>query len=191
MKKFKEFPVSFWIGVLLIFLGFFGMTPSQRFFSLYVQEFLHLESYSGLWALSAAAEVPFMFLSGWFIRKYGTEKILVVSLLAIIMRNLVYAIFPTFGGAVAGQLFHSVCFGLFHPAAVIFVTERAPKRLVAVGMTLYTSVSVGLASVIGNVMGGVIIDTLGYRMLFVIFSVFPLIGIALFFLLRDLLYRRN
>lgn len=184
LTKIRAFPPSFWIGIALIFLAFFGMTPSQRFFSLYVQQYLHLQSYSGLWALSAAAEVPFMFLSGWFIRKYGTEKIIVVSLLAIMLRNLVYAAFPTFGGAVAGQLFHAICFGLFHPAAVVFVVERAPKHLVAIGMTLYTSVSVGIASVLGNVAGGIIIDTLGYRMLFVVFSVFPLIGIALFFALR-------
>jgi PPP family 3-phenylpropionic acid transporter len=137
------------------------------------------------------AEVPFMFLSGWFIRRFGTERILFVSLLAVILRNLVYAIFPTFGGAVAGQLFHSVCFGLFHPAAVVFVTQRAPKRLMAVGLTLYSSVAVGIASVLGNILGGIVIDSLGYRPLFVVFSVFPLIGIFLFIALRNRLYARH
>jgi PPP family 3-phenylpropionic acid transporter len=187
----REFPEAFWLGIGLVFLGFLGMTPSQRFFSLYVQEYLHLESYAGLWALSAMAEVPFMFLSGWFIRRFGTERILFVSLLAVILRNLVYAIFPTFGGAVAGQLFHSVCFGLFHPAAVVFVTQRAPKRLMAVGLTLYSSVAVGIASVLGNILGGIVIDSLGYRPLFVVFSVFPLIGIFLFIALRNRLYARH
>lgn len=187
----REFPGAFWLGIGLIFLGFLGMTPSQRFFSLYVQEYLHLESYAGLWALSALAEVPFMFLSGWFIRRIGTERILFASLLTIICRNLVYAIFPTFGGAVAGQLFHSVCFGLFHPAAVVFVTERAPKRLMAVGLTLYSSVAVGIASVLGNILGGIVIDTLGYRPLFVVFSAFPLIGVFAFIALRNRLYVRR
>ncbi len=174
LSVLKEFPESFWIGIFLIFLGYLGLTPSQRFFSLYVQEYLHLESYAGLWALAAAAEVPLMFVSGKFIRRYGTEKILLLSLAAIMVRSLVYAVFPGFAGAVAGQLFHSICFGLFHPAAVVFVCERAPKRLVAVGLTLYSSVSVGIASVLGNVSGGYIIDSFGFRFLFVFFSVFPL-----------------
>jgi PPP family 3-phenylpropionic acid transporter len=187
----RDFPFSFWLGVSLIFFGFLGLTPSQRFFSLYVQEYLHLNSYAGLWALSAAAEVPFMFLSGRFIRKFGTEKILLFSFIAIVLRNSVYAVFPTFGGAVAGQLFHSVCFGLFHPAAVVFITERVPKNRVAMGLTLYSSVAVGIASVIGNVTGGIIIDSLGYRMLFVLFSVFPLISITLFYVFRDRLYNRT
>lgn len=30
----KDFPLSFWAGVVLIFFGFLGLTPSQRFFSL-------------------------------------------------------------------------------------------------------------------------------------------------------------
>ncbi len=171
------FPRSYWAGIALVFLGFFGMTPSQRFFSLYVRDYLGLESYAGLWALSAAAEVPFMFLSGWFIRKYGTKGILVFSLATIGARNLVYAAIPTFGGAVIGQLFHSVCFGLFHPAAVVFIGERVPKRLLALALTMYTSVSVGLASVLGNVAGGFIIDRFGYRALFLAFAAFPLAGV--------------
>ncbi len=184
VTKLAEFPASFWGGIGLIFLGFLGLTPSQRFFSLYVQEYLKLDSYAGLWALSAAAEVPFMFLSGFFIRKMGSRKILVLSLAAIVCRNLTYAVFPNFAGAVAGQLFHSVCFGLFHPAAVVFACERSPKRLTAVALTLYSSVSVGLASVFGNILGGIVIDTLGYRMLFVIFCAFPAIGLAAFALFR-------
>lgn len=187
----KEFPKSFWIGITLIFLGFLGMTPSQRFFSLYVQDYLHLESYAGLWALAAVAEVPFMFFSGKFIRRFGTEKLIAVSLIAITLRNLVYAVFPSFGGAIAGQLFHSICFGLFHPAAIVFIVQRAPKKYMAVGMTLYTCVSVGLASVVGNVMGGMLIDGIGYRSMFVFFSIFSLIGLVLFRFLRHQLYVRD
>ncbi|OQB03380.1 MAG: putative 3-phenylpropionic acid transporter [Spirochaetes bacterium ADurb.Bin215] len=132
-----------------------------------------------------------MFLSGFFIRKYGTEKLLVVSLAAITIRNLVYAVFPTFGGAVAGQLFHSICFGLFHPAAVVFISERVPRRYLAVGLTLYTSFSMGLASVIGNVIGGFVIEGFGYRTLFVFFSFFPLIGIVAFMRFRNVVFRKT
>ncbi|HNQ98331.1 MAG TPA: MFS transporter, partial [Treponemataceae bacterium] len=79
---------------------------------------------------------------------------------------------------------HSVCFGLFHPAAVVFISERVPKRLLAVGLTIYTSVAVSMSSVIGNVAGGFIIDRWGYRVLFVFFSVFPLLGVLFFMLMR-------
>lgn len=185
----SEFPRSFWIGILLIFLGFLGLTPSLRFFSLYIHEYLHLESYAGLWALAAACEVPFMFFSGKFIRRFGSEKLIMLALTAIAVRNLIYAIFPGFWGAVVGQLFHSICFGLFHPAAVNFVCKRSPKRLMVVGLTLYSSVSVGLAAVFGNILGGIIIDSFGYRVLFTFFSIFPLAGMLIFYCLRERIYR--
>lgn len=188
-KAMRSFGVSYWIGIALIFLGFLGMVPSQRFLSLYVREYLHLESYAGLWALSAAAEVPFMFLSGWFVKKFGTAKILLFSVVAITVRNLTYAMIPTFGGAVAGQLLHSVCFGLFHPAAILFVAERAPKRYMVVAMTIYTSVAVGISSALGNVLGGFVIQGFGYRTLFFLFSLFPALAVLAFPFLRKRLYR--
>lgn len=186
----RAFPRSFWVGIAVIFLGFFGMTPSQRFFSLYVRDYLGLEVYALLWAVSAAAEVPFMFMSGMFIKRFGTKSILLCSLAAIGLRNVVYAAFPSLAGAVAGQLFHSVCFGLFHPAAVVFIGERVPKKMLAVALTLYTSVSVGIASVLGNVAGGWIIDTFGYRPLFLIFAAFPLAAVIVFPFLSKRAVRR-
>ncbi len=188
-KALSLFGKSYWIGIALIFLGFFGMVPSQRFLSLYVRQSLHLESYAGLWALSAAAEVPFMFLSGRFVKRFGTVRLLFVSLAAIAVRNLIYALVPTFGGAVAGQLLHSICFGLFHPAAILFVAERAPKRYMAVAMTIYSSVAVGISSALGNMIGGFVIQNMGYRTLFFSFAIFPTIGIIAFFAFRRRLLR--
>lgn len=191
LRVLKQFPFAFWIGIALIFLGFLGMTPFARFFSLYVQEFLHIQSYAGLWALAAAAEVPFMFFSGFFIKRYGAEKIIVLSLFAICIRNIIYVVFPTFGGAIAGQLLHSICFGLFHPAAVVFVCHHAPKKLIAVALTLYSSVAVGVGSVIGNVIGGMIIDSFGYQFLFIFFAIFPFLGILLYLFFKKRLLEQH
>jgi predicted MFS family arabinose efflux permease len=51
-------------------------------------------------------------------------------------------------------------------------------------------VSVGVASVLGNVMGGFVIDTFGYIPLFTFFSVFPVVGLLAFFALRGRFIRR-
>ncbi len=167
----KSFPVVFWGGIALVFLGFLGMTPSQRFFSLYVREFLGLESWAGLWALAAGAEMPLMLVSGLLIRRFGIKPLLAVSLAAVTLRNLVYAFIPTFGGAVLGQLLHSLCFGLFHPVAIALVIRHAPRHRLALGLTIYTAAAVGLASILGNVAGGFLIEFAGWKALFVLFSI--------------------
>ncbi|AGT44213.1 MFS transporter [Treponema pedis] len=177
----ESFSKTFWFGLFLISFGFFGLVPSQKFFSLYAKEYLHLKSYAGLWALSAMAEIPVMFLSGKIIGKFGVEKLIPAALFSIGIRNLTYAVFPSLGGAVAAQLMHCLNYGLFHPTAVIFCASHAPKKAASLGMTMYSVVAAGLSYIIGSIAGGYIIQFAGYRALFIIFSFFPFIGMILYF----------
>ncbi len=181
---FSGFPGVFWFGMALVFLGFLGLVPSQRFFSLYVQEYLHIDAVAVLWALSAFSEIPFMFFSDRFLKRYGSMRLILFCLGAVAVRNLVYVAVPNLAGAVLGQLFNSVTYGLFHPAAVLFVARQAPPKYMVVGMSLYSVVAVGLAYVVGSAAGGFIADAAGYPALFVSFSFFPLTGFALYGILR-------
>lgn len=179
----ESFPHSFWFGLCIIAFGFLGLTPSQKFFSLYAKEYLHLNSYAGLWAISAMAEIPVMFLSGKLIGKFGAERLIPIALLSISIRNIIYAAFPSIGGAVAAQLMHSLNFGLFHPVAIVFCASRVPKKAASLGMTLYSVAASGISYIIGSILGGYIIQLSGYIGMFMIFSIFPVIGAALYFML--------
>ena len=50
----QEFPPVYWAGLLLIFSGFLGMTPANRFFSMYVYEYLGMEASGFLWEIGRA-----------------------------------------------------------------------------------------------------------------------------------------
>lgn len=173
------FPKQFWNCLLLIFLAFLGLVPCQRFFSLYVEEYVQVDASAGLWALSAMVEVPVMIISGKLIRRFGKEKLLLVCLLSIAVRNFSYIIFPGLSGAIAGQLLHSISFGLFHPLSVLLCVSHSCGRT-ATAMTFFTAVN-GIANVFGSVIGGYIIEYAGYPALFLFFNIFPLAGAALYF----------
>jgi PPP family 3-phenylpropionic acid transporter len=97
---------------------------------------------------------------------------------------------PTLSGAIIGQLFHSVVYGLFHPAAIMFVNNNiAPERR-SVGMALYTSVGVGLPTVIGSALGGYVVDLVGYRGLFGSYTIFALISLVMIFFFRSTIMTR-
>lgn len=171
--------VDFYLMLFIMFIEFFAMVPSNQFLSLYVKESLHINASGVLWALGACAEVPLMFFSGRLIRRFGSEKILLFSTLVVTVRNLLYTLVPTIGGAVLGQLTHSITYGLFFPAGIMFCSKMSklkPKATV-IAMTLFSSVG-GLAAVIGAAAGGVIIDNLGYRPLFLVFAAFPVIAVT-------------
>lgn len=174
------FPQVFWEYLSLIFLAFLGLVPCQRFFSLYVEEYIKVEASAGLWALSAMAEIPMLIISGKLIQRFGKGQLFVVCLLSIIVRNCCYIFIPGIAGAVAGQLLHSISFGLFHPLSVLLCVLQSRGNTVT-AMTLFTAAS-GIAYVIGSMIGGYIIEYAGYPALFLLFSIFPAIGACFYFL---------
>lgn len=181
LDLFTAFPQVFWECLALIFLAFLGLVPCQRFFSLYVEEYIKVDASAGLWALSAMAEIPLLILSGKLLRRFEKGQLLVICLLSIVVRNCCYIFIPGIAGAVVGQLLHSISFGLFHPLSVLLCVLQSRGNTVT-AMTLFTAAS-GIAYVIGSILGGYIIDYAGYPALFLLFSVFPAIG-AGFYLLR-------
>ncbi len=178
---------AFVMGLILIAFTRLAMAPISSFFSLYVVDELHWNAIGLLWAISACSEIPFMFLSARLIRRFGSPRILAVAGVAIAVRLLVYAIFPSKMGAVTGQLLHSICFGLFHPAAVTFVATRIPPEQRGTGMTIYLSLGTGLPTFLGSALGGLIVELYGYRALFASYSLFALVAVSLYFFARSLL----
>lgn len=179
-KSITAFSTLFWECLLLIFLAFLGLVPCQRFFSLYVEEYIKIEASAGLWALSALAEIPLLIVSGKFIQHFGKERLLAVCLFSTIVRNLCYIVIPGIGGAIAGQLLHSLSFGLFHPLSVLLCVLYSNGKT-ATAMTLFNAAN-GIANVVGSMIGGYIIEYSGYPALFLFFSIFPVIGLGFYFL---------
>jgi len=87
---------------------------------------------------------------------------------------------PTKLGVIAGQLLHSLCYGLFWPAAVAFIDLKTPPAYRTTGIALLLSLGLGLPYVLGSALGGVIIEAFGYRWLFASFSLFAVASLALY-----------
>jgi PPP family 3-phenylpropionic acid transporter len=168
----------FIMGLLIIFLSRFAMAPVNGFLSMYVIESLHWDATGLVWAISSCAEVPFMFISYKLIRRFGALPLLVFTTVMVAFRLGIYALFPSKLGVIAAQLLHSFCYGLFHPSAVAFISDSVPPERRGIGMSLYLSLGTGLPTLLGNVMGGFIIEHWGYRALFTSFTVFPLIALG-------------
>ena len=182
---FGQFSPYYWLVLALIFLTMFGQAPTNHFFSMYVREYLHSDAAGFLWVLSALSEIPFMFFSNRFIRRYGSVKLLLFCSAASSVRNLVYVCFPSVAGAAAAQLFNSVTFGLFHPAAVMFAAQHARrKEQYVLSQLLYSICAIGTAKILASALGGIVVHRFGYGFLYESYSAFPLAGILLFAVLN-------
>jgi PPP family 3-phenylpropionic acid transporter len=172
------------LGLLIIASSRLAMASVNSFFSLFLVEYMNWNAVGAMWALASASEVPFMYLSRRLIGRFGALPILVFSALAVSLRLALYAAFPCKGGVIAAQFLHCVCYGLFHPAAVAFISGAMPPERRALGMSLYLSLGTGLPTLLGSILGGFIIDLAGYRTLFGIFALFPLAAPGIYGFIR-------
>jgi PPP family 3-phenylpropionic acid transporter len=177
------------LGLTMISLNRLAMTSVNTFFSLFLVESMHWNAVGFMWALASASEVPFMFLSKPLIARFGALRIMAVSTAAVSLRLAIYALFPIKAGVIPAQLLHSLCFGLFHPAAIAFISSCIPPERRALGMSLYLAFGTGLPTFIGNILGGFIVEHLGYQSLFGSFAVFPVIAIGIYGFI--VLYRKK
>jgi len=175
----------FALGIAVIALGRIAMAPISSFLSLYVTEDLKWNAVGGLWAISACAEMPLMVIAGRIVRRTGPMGAIAIASGAVALRLSIYALFPSPAGVIAGQLFHSLAYGLFQPAAVAFVALRVPPERRSRGMAAFMGFGVGLPTFIGSSVGGFVVQALGYRVLFASFTVFAVASVVLYFVSRS------
>jgi len=176
----RNFDPLFFLGLIIIALNRLAIVPATSFISLYVRDELRANDVGWLWSLSAASEIPLMIFSSVIIGAIGPMASVAIASGAVALRLAICAFFPSVAGVAAGQLLHSLCFGLFYPAAVAFVAERVPEEKRPLGMALFSGLAVGLPTVLGNALGGFVAEHLGYRTLFLSFIGFAIASVLLY-----------
>lgn len=182
--SFKWLDATYVLGLVVIALGRLAMAPIGSFFSMYLTEELNWHAVGAMYAISATSEIPFIILSWKFIQKKSPMLAIAIASGAIVVRLLIYALFPSPGGAISGQLLHSLCYGLFQPAAIAFINLKTPPADRTTGMALFMGIGVGLPTFIGSALGGTIVEALGYRWLFASYTLFAAASLALFWKFR-------
>jgi MFS transporter, PPP family, 3-phenylpropionic acid transporter len=178
--NFSWMDSTFVIGLCVIALGRLAMAPVGSFFSLFMLESLEWHAIGAMSALAAITEIPMIMLSWRFMRKRSPMQLIGLASIAIVARLLIYALFPSRAGVVVGQLLHSLCYGLFQPAAVVFINLKTPPLERTTGMALLLGFGMGLPAFLGSMIGGVLVEALGYRWLFALFSVFAAVSYILY-----------
>ncbi|MDR0448010.1 MAG: MFS transporter [Treponema sp.] len=182
---FSFISLYFVIGFIIIFFSRFSMAAIYTFFPLYMTEIIQWNAVGLMFAIASITEIPFMFFSASLIRRFGPLPLLAVSVLAVCARLVILAVFPYKPFIIAAQLLHSLCFGIFHPAAISFISGVFPPEKRGMGMSVYLSLGVGLPALLGNIAGGAITEVFGYRFLFAIYAAIAGTAAFLYWVLRS------
>jgi len=113
------------------------------------------------WALAALSEVPVWWVLGRIIRRVGGLPLLAFAGLAYAVRFWLYSLVTAPWGLASLQLLQAFSFAIFVPTAIVMTGELVPPALRTSGQALLALVTLGLATVAGNLGAGQIVDRIG------------------------------
>lgn len=161
--------VVFFLGIVLFF-------QAAHSFSFVVQSFLMMDMGADLrlvsfaYTFGALLELPVFFAAGWMIRRFGEVRIVMFAAVVQAVRWLLVWGSQTPEQVIFISTLHCITFGAFYAAGVSYVNKHAGPHLKASAQAVFALVFSGIASMIGNFLGGQVAsgDTVGKMMRLVV-----------------------
>ena len=126
--------------------------------------------------VSAASEMPIMLMFAYLLTKTNCIRLLKVSAVFYVLKPILLFSAGSIPMALLGFGMQGLSFGLFTPAAVYFVNSAIEPEKRVKGQAVFSMVTGGLATCIGNFMGGWMQDAFGLEMLLIVCAVIALAG---------------
>ncbi|NMM98069.1 DHA2 family efflux MFS transporter permease subunit [Bifidobacterium olomucense] len=164
------------MGTLLAVLNMSVVTPALPS----IMKDLGVDSTTVQWLSSgySLVEAIVIPLAAFLMGRFSTRRLFIGCISLFAAGSLVAAFAPTFPLLMVGRVLQALCTGAIMPmvTAVILLVFPKESRGTAMGIT---GLVVGFAPALGPSISGVIIDSFGWRTLFVIMAAVSLIVIAL------------
>ena len=132
-------------------------------------------------SLQALVELPLFFAGTILLKKFGDFKLLMFGIAMYIVRFLGFAIVQSPELIVAVSLTQLFTFPLIMITSRTLINDVSPANLKSSGITIATSIYIGLPSLISPIITGNLIDRVGTDMTLALVTIFGVIALALGF----------
>lgn len=148
--------------LIYVFFMQITMNGNLTYFPLYVLEYGGKEGLFGLTKMvGSISEILILIFSDKILDRFNIKHIFGVSSSAFVIRWVLLGLFPMRSIFLGSQILHSLSFGLFYVTCVNFINKVTEDDVKSTAQNVFTSVYIGLGSIVGNMVGGVIFDRLG------------------------------
>ena len=130
---------------------------------------------TSVYALVEAVVIP---LSAYLVGRFTTRQLFISALVVFTVGSLLAAIAPSFWVLLLGRILQAACTGAVMPMVftVILLVFPREKRGTAMGVI---GLIIGFAPAIGPSLSGLLVDNVGWRMLFAIVTALAVVVVAL------------
>ena len=174
--------------ILFLILAFFGgiaFASTAAFFSPYMIELGGDEFHVGVALLVATlTEIPVFFFGDRLLKKFGSKGLLFLALLITGVRSLLFAVSNAPIFAILAQLLNGFTFPAMWIAGVSYADENAPDGLKSTAQGLFGAMTFGFGSAVGGLIGGILLEGIGGRALFMVYGLIVLLGIGVIMLME-------
>ena len=156
----------FTLMLIAVFFGITAVLPMSNFlFNIVVDRGGTASELGVALFLMGAAELPTAFVFNRLMRRYGSGRLLTISLIFMGIKALAFLLSPSLLFLYFFQPLQMMGYGLFTPTSVFFVHENVPAADRVRGQTLMMVASNGLGGMAGSLLGGVALDAGGVNAL--------------------------
>ena len=162
------------------FLGGLGASSVASFLAPYMTGLGANEAAIGLAIMIATlTELPIFFFGNRLLKRFSSQNLFTVALVMMGIRSIMYALVKTTTAVFVVQVFGGMIFPAMWLAGVAYADEHAPAGLKSTAQGLFGAMSFGFGSAVGGFLGGLLLESLGGRGMYLVFGFIILGGLVL------------
>jgi PPP family 3-phenylpropionic acid transporter len=157
-----------------------GFASVNTYLFAYMQELGASAGVMGLaLTLATLSELPVLFFADRLLKRFGSFGLLSLGMAATGIRLLLFAAASAPAGVLAFQFINGLTFPAVWVAGVSFAYDNAPPGLSATAQGLFGAMIFGFGAAAGGLLGGLLIEAVGGRAMYLVFGLLVLGSLAL------------
>jgi PPP family 3-phenylpropionic acid transporter len=170
-----------WINFLfLAFLGGIGAFSVASYLFPYMAELGANESMMGIASsIATVTEIFIFFFGNRLVKKFGSYGLLLLALVMFAIRSILYGVVSTPLMVLVIQVFGGTIFPMMWVAGVSYADEHSPVGLKSSAQGLFGAMMFGVGSAVAGFVGGLLLESIGGRGMFIVLGIVILAGLAI------------
>lgn len=170
-----------WIFFLLAsFVGGVGVFSVTSYLYPYMAELGATKTQMGIASfLATLTELPVFFFGNRLVKRFGSQTLFLSALALMGVRSLLLAAADTPLIVYVIQALGGMMFPAMWLAGVSYADENAPIGLKSTAQGLFSAMSFGFGSAVGGFIGGILLESMGGRSMFMVLGLVILVSLAL------------